>query len=102
MTDCSLSEHQKDLLRAVVSGLKLQEAASIWWIQITHDTALPRWQGVADDALRAELQARTTLADVDAFERCGLLSNPEAGRYELFAQRAIDLVEGEFGAFGAR
>ncbi|HML24719.1 MAG TPA: hypothetical protein PKD09_23900 [Aggregatilinea sp.] len=90
---CSLSERQWDLLRAIARGLAGQEGAATWWIQVAHDLGGPVWQGIDDAALRDEIQALTTLADIDAFERYALLSNPQAGRYELFAQRVIELVE---------
>ncbi len=89
---CSLSERQWDLLRLIARGLASQAEGAIWWVQLPHDLSQPVWQGIEDAALRDEIQALTTLADIDAFERCALLSNPQAGRYELFAQRVIELA----------
>jgi hypothetical protein len=97
MTQCKLSDRQRDLLRLIANGLKAcPPEHGQWWIRMTHDHGHPAWQNVDDSDLMEQLQARTELGDLVMFEKCGFIENPEPGRYFLIEQRIIDAAENEF------
>lgn len=98
MGQCKLSNRQRDLLRALAQGLKLQQTngPATWWIRMAHDHSIPQWQNIEDDDLREQLQSDTLLGDIAMFERCGFITNTQPGRYDLVERRIFDAVESEF------
>jgi hypothetical protein len=97
MTQCKLSDRQRDLLRLIADGLKAcPPEHDQWWIRMAHDHSLPAWQNVADSDLMQRLQACTELGDLVMFEKCGFIENPEPGRYFLVEQRIMDAAQNEF------
>jgi hypothetical protein len=96
VSQCKLSDRQKDLLRLIARGLGQRQSPDQWWMRITHDNGMPVWQNVEDESLRLELQAQTELSDLVAFEKCGLIENPQAGTYYLVERVLMDLIENSF------
>jgi hypothetical protein len=92
-----LSDDQKALLRLIADGLKnRRKNDDPWWIRMAHDHSMPVWQNVRNPRLWRELQEKTDLGALLAFENHGFIENAQPGRYALVETRIVDAVERGF------
>lgn len=102
MGQCTLSDRQKTLLRALADGLRARgDDHRQIWVRMTHDTGMPVWQNIDDDTLVERLSELMKLGDFVTFEKCGFIDNAEPGRYCLVEQRILHAVEQDFFENGA-
>jgi hypothetical protein len=86
-----LSEDQKELLHLIAEGLvSRRKGDGPWWIRMAHDHSMPVWQNVRNPRLWRELQEKTDLTALVAFESCGFIESAQPGRYGLVEERILE------------
>jgi hypothetical protein len=91
-----LSDDQKALLRLIAEGLKnRRKNDDPWWIRMAHDHSMPVWQNVRNPRLWRELQEKTDLSALVAFESRGFIENAQSGHYALVEPRIVEAAERE-------
>jgi hypothetical protein len=91
-----LSDDQKALLRLIAEGLKnRRKSDDPWWIRMAHDHSMPVWQNVRNPRLWRELQEKTDLGALLAFESHGFIENAQSGHYALVEPRIVEAAERE-------
>ena len=95
MPDCFLTERQKEMLRALLPGLKDGTVKTEWiifggsgivgvdWGSFSASVWRNVWRGVSED-------------DFNAFVACGLMHETSNGGYRLFRDRMIEFIENGF------
>ncbi len=95
MSDCLLSERQRELLRSILPELKNNTIPKEWFVmvdrgEITGIKGFWHIQHVWDAVWKGKIE----LADFAAFERCGLLERIAENNYLVIERAIIDTVEG--------